>query len=67
MVSANKEMAVYCFDTLVAHYNSDQVPPPAFEEGEQRWLMEASLAFVGCIGTLEARALINGFRDYALY
>ncbi|XP_021730548.1 uncharacterized protein At2g38710-like isoform X2 [Chenopodium quinoa] len=34
MVSANKEMAVYCFDTLVAHYNSDQIPPPSFDEGD---------------------------------
>ncbi|CAA2977149.1 Hypothetical predicted protein, partial [Olea europaea subsp. europaea] len=34
MVSANREMAVYCFDTLVAHYNSEQAPPPAFDEGQ---------------------------------
>ncbi|XP_042375934.1 uncharacterized protein At2g38710-like isoform X2 [Zingiber officinale] len=33
MVTANREMAVYCFDTLVAHYNSEQVPSPVFEEG----------------------------------
>lgn len=39
MVSANEEMAVYCFDTLVAHYNSDQVPPPAFEDGDQYELL----------------------------
>ncbi|GKU91530.1 hypothetical protein SLEP1_g5394 [Rubroshorea leprosula] len=35
MVSANKEMAVYCFDTLLAHYNGEEAPPPAFEDGEQ--------------------------------
>lgn len=35
MVSANREMAVYCFDTLVAHYNSQDAPPPAFDEGQQ--------------------------------
>lgn len=35
MVSANREMAVYCFDTLVAHYNSEDAPPPAFDEGQQ--------------------------------
>ncbi|XP_022860454.1 uncharacterized protein At2g38710-like isoform X3 [Olea europaea var. sylvestris] len=34
MVSANSEMAVYCFDTLVAHYNSEQAPHPAFDEGQ---------------------------------
>ncbi|MQL96457.1 hypothetical protein Taro_029146 [Colocasia esculenta] len=107
MVSANQEMAVYCFDTLVAHYNSEEAPPPAFDEGQHRWKLrldeksrqrcsveffplllvhhvscnfECSPLFVtwkksingseprlrGCIGTLEARALINGFRDYAL-
>lgn len=34
MVSASMEMAAYCFDTLVAHYTGDAVPPPAFEEGQ---------------------------------
>jgi hypothetical protein len=27
-------MAVYCFDTLVAHYTGDVVPDPGFEEGQ---------------------------------
>ncbi|KNA22651.1 hypothetical protein SOVF_032340 [Spinacia oleracea] len=73
MVSANKEMAAYCFDTLVAHYNSDQVPPPAFEEGDhplfvtwKKVVNGGEPRLRGCIGTLEARALISGFRDYAL-
>ncbi|XP_078155959.1 AMMECR1 family isoform X2 [Carex rostrata] len=34
MVSANREMVVYCFDTLVAHYSGEQPAPPAFEEGQ---------------------------------
>jgi hypothetical protein len=34
MVGASKEMAVYCFDTLVAHYTGDVVPDPGFEEGQ---------------------------------
>lgn len=34
MVSASKEMAVYCFDTLVSHYTGDVVPAPGFEEGQ---------------------------------
>lgn len=34
MVTANQEMAVYCFDTLLAHYNNQLVPPPAFDEGQ---------------------------------
>ncbi|ONK72195.1 uncharacterized protein A4U43_C04F16760 [Asparagus officinalis] len=73
MVSANREMAVYCFDTLVAHYNSDQAPPPSFDEGEhplfvtwKKAINGAEPRLRGCIGTLEARDLINGFRDYAL-
>ncbi|KAL7252668.1 hypothetical protein ACSBR1_007269 [Camellia fascicularis] len=73
MVSANKEMVVYCFDTLVAHYNSEQAPPPAFDEGQhplfvtwKKVLNGGEPRLRGCIGTLEARGLINGFRDYAL-
>ncbi|KAF5742508.1 hypothetical protein HS088_TW09G00557 [Tripterygium wilfordii] len=73
MVAANREMAVYCFDTLVAHYNSEEAPPPAFDEGQHPLFVtwkkvvnggEPSLR--GCIGTLEAQCLINGFKDYAL-
>ncbi|XP_020085538.1 uncharacterized protein At2g38710-like isoform X4 [Ananas comosus] len=74
MVCANREMAVYCFDTLVAHYNCEQPAPPAFEEeGEHplfvTWKKATSGGeprLRGCIGTLEGRRLINGFRDYAL-
>ncbi|GFZ11241.1 AMMECR1 family [Actinidia rufa] len=73
MVSANREMVVFCFDTLVAHYNSEQAPPPAFDEGEhplfvtwKKVVNGGEPRLRGCIGTLEARALINGFRDYAL-
>ncbi|GAB2276895.1 hypothetical protein Dimus_011606 [Dionaea muscipula] len=73
MVEANKEMAVYCFDTLVAYYNSEQAPPPAFEEGQhplfvtwKKVVNGGEPRLRGCIGTLEARALINGFKDYAL-
>jgi hypothetical protein len=35
MVVATEEMAVYCFDTLVAHFTGDQLPAPAFEDGNQ--------------------------------
>ncbi|KAF8396375.1 hypothetical protein HHK36_017992 [Tetracentron sinense] len=73
MVSANREMAVFCFDTLVAHYNSEQAPPPAFDEGQHPLFVTWKKAvnggeprLRGCIGTLEARCLINGFKDYAL-
>ncbi|WOL09540.1 hypothetical protein Cni_G18293 [Canna indica] len=73
MVAANREMAVYCFDTLVAHYNSEQVPPPTFEEGHhplfvtwKKAVNGAEPRLRGCIGTLEAHYIIDGFRDYAL-
>ncbi|KAK6164179.1 hypothetical protein DH2020_001043 [Rehmannia glutinosa] len=68
MVSANREMVVYCFDTLVAHYNSEEAPPPAFDEGQQygKVINGGEPRLRGCIGTLEARCIINGFRDYAL-
>ncbi|CAN1268423.1 Uncharacterized protein At2g38710 [Linum perenne] len=73
MVSANREMAVYCFDTLVAHYNDEEAPPPAFGEGQhplfvtwKKVVNGGEPRLRGCIGTLEARYLINGFKDYAL-
>ncbi|XP_042378000.1 uncharacterized protein At2g38710-like [Zingiber officinale] len=73
MMSANQEMAVYCFDTLVAHYNGEQVPPPEFEEGHHPLFVTWKKAvngseprLRGCIGTLEARGIVTGFRDYAL-
>jgi uncharacterized protein (TIGR00296 family) len=66
-------MEVYCFDTLVAHYNSEEPPPPAFEEGERPLFVTWKKVAIsgeprlrGCIGTLEPRGLINGFKDYAL-
>lgn len=73
MVTANKEMVVYCFDTLVAHYNNHQLPPPAFDDGLhplfvtwKKVVNGGEPRLRGCIGTLEARAIISGFKDYAL-
>ncbi|OVA10006.1 AMMECR1 domain [Macleaya cordata] len=73
MVSANREMVVFCFDTLVAHYNSEEAPAPAFQEGQhplfvtwKKVVNGGEPRLRGCIGTLEARTLINGFKDYAL-
>ncbi|KAM0945668.1 putative AMMECR1 domain-containing protein [Dioscorea sansibarensis] len=73
MVAANREMAVYCFDTLVAHYSCEEAPPPAFDEGQyplfvtwKKAVNGGELHLRGCIGTLEARCIINGFKDYAL-
>ncbi|GLT57038.1 hypothetical protein SLA2020_300410 [Shorea laevis] len=73
MVSANREMAVYCFDTLVAYYSGGEAPPPAFEDGEhplfvtwKKMVNGGEPRLRGCIGTLEARCLTAGFKDYAL-
>ncbi|KAL1827939.1 hypothetical protein DCAR_0207149 [Daucus carota subsp. sativus] len=73
MVTANQEMAVYCFDTLLAHYNNQPVPPPAFDEGNfplfvtwKKIVNGGEPRLRGCIGTLEARHIIDGFKDYAL-
>ncbi|KAG6437524.1 hypothetical protein SASPL_102442 [Salvia splendens] len=73
MVSANREMVVYCFDTLVAHYNNEEPPLPAFDEGQhplfvtwKKVINGGEPRLRGCIGTLEARAIVNGFKDYAL-
>ncbi|KAL1549664.1 hypothetical protein AAHA92_17739 [Salvia divinorum] len=73
MVSANREMVVYCFDTLMAHYNNEEAPPPAFDEGQhplfvtwKKVINGGEPRLRGCIGTLEARCIVNGFRDYAL-
>ncbi|KAL5226081.1 hypothetical protein ABZP36_012720 [Zizania latifolia] len=73
MVAATEEMAVYCFDALVAHYSGDQPPPPAFEEGIHPLFVTWKKAtngseprLRGCIGTLEARQIVTGFREYAL-
>ncbi|KAG5003895.1 hypothetical protein JHK82_027904 [Glycine max] len=73
MVSANKEMVVHCFDTLLAHYNSTEAPPPAFDQAQhplfvtwKKVVNGGDPRLRGCIGTLEARSLINGLKDYAL-
>ncbi|XP_062029937.1 uncharacterized protein At2g38710 [Rosa rugosa] len=73
MVSASKEMVVYCFDTLLAHYNTEEAPPPAFEDGQhplfvtwKKMVNGSEPRLRGCIGTLEPRGLVNGFKDYTL-
>nr|ACU13477.1 unknown [Glycine max] len=73
MVSANKEMVVHCFDTLLAHYNSTEAPPPAFDQAQhplfvtwKKVVNGGDPRLRGGIGTLEARSLINGLKDYAL-
>lgn len=71
--SATKEMAVYCFDTLVAHFAGDAPPAPNFEGGKhplfvtwKKVLNGGEPRLRGCIGTLEARCVVSGFKDYAL-
>lgn len=45
MASANREMAVYCFDTLVSHYNNEEAPPPEFDEANQYVSLNLSIFF----------------------
>ena len=72
MVSANKEMVAYCFDTLVAYYLDGPLPSPAFHEGQHplfvTWkiLVDGELLLRGCIGTLEPTDLFEGMKDLAL-
>ncbi|KAL6182193.1 PREDICTED: uncharacterized protein At2g38710 isoform X2 [Fragaria vesca subsp. vesca] len=73
MVSASKEMVVYCFDTLLAHYNGEEAPPPAFEDGQhplfvtwKKVVNGSEPRLRGCIGILEARGLVSGIKDYTL-
>eukprot|EP00252_Welwitschia_mirabilis_P009169 TRINITY_DN2151_c0_g2_i1.p1 TRINITY_DN2151_c0_g2~~TRINITY_DN2151_c0_g2_i1.p1 ORF type:complete len:206 (-),score=26.87 TRINITY_DN2151_c0_g2_i1:430-1047(-) len=72
MVSASKEMVIFCFDTLLSYYTSELVPPPAFDGGQYplfvTWkkVVGGEPRLRGCIGTLEARCILNGFKDYAL-
>lgn len=73
MVSASKEMAVYCFDTLTAHFSGGAVPPPGFDEGEfplfvtwKKVVNGGEPRLRGCIGTLEPHSLVTGIKDYAL-
>ncbi|XP_018476911.1 uncharacterized protein At2g38710-like [Raphanus sativus] len=70
---ANREMAVYCFDTLVSHYNKEDTPPPAFEDATHPFYVTWKKAvnggeprLRGCAGTLEAHRLSSGFKEYAL-
>lgn len=73
MVSASKEMAVYCFDTLSAHFSGGVIPPPAFDDDEfplfvtwKKAINGGEPRLRGCIGTLEPHLLIAGLKDYAL-
>eukprot|EP01018_Ginkgo_biloba_P005738 Gb_01509 [translate_table: standard] len=66
-------MVVYCFDTLVAHYTSKVIPPPAFDEGQhplfvtwKKIINGGEPRLRGFISTLEAQCLFNGFKYYAL-
>lgn len=73
MVAACKEMAVYCFDALMAHFSGSQLPDPSFSGGHhplfvtwKKVLSNGDTRLRGCIGTLEPRCVLQGFKDYAL-
>lgn len=73
MVAACQEMAVYCFDSLLSHFTGTPPPSPVFEPGHhplfvtwKKVLSNGETRLRGCIGTLEPRCILTGFKDYAL-
>lgn len=71
MVSATKEMVVYCFDTLVAHYTGELVPAPTFDNGRHSlfvaWkrVIGGEPTLRGWTGSLEATCISKGLKGYA--
>eukprot|EP00884_Botryococcus_braunii_P009353 jgi/Botrbrau1/18419/Bobra.0072s0011.2 len=72
-VSANETHVIFCFDTLLGHFNGGTVSPPTFEDVRcplfVSWHKETQKGepkLRGCIGTLEAKQLRNALKDYAL-
>lgn len=72
-VAANEHMAAFCFDSLIAHFNGSDLHPPAFEGGHFPLFVSwkamsrgGDQRLRGCIGSLEARCILSGFKDYAL-
>lgn len=79
-MSASKEMVVYCFDTLLAHYNSEETPAPAFDGGQQyaypslypsfilyMFTKKKNLIFLGCLRYLFPEADVEFFSLVVLY
>eukprot|EP00898_Chlorokybus_atmophyticus_P005441 jgi/Chlat1/5899/Chrsp4S06399 len=67
------EMAVYCFDTLLAHYSGTDIAAPLFQDAHyalfvtwKRLSRNGDTRLRGCIGTLEARRIVPALKEYAL-
>eukprot|EP01112_Ceratiomyxa_fruticulosa_P021239 TRINITY_DN7403_c0_g4_i1.p1 TRINITY_DN7403_c0_g4~~TRINITY_DN7403_c0_g4_i1.p1 ORF type:complete len:198 (-),score=36.34 TRINITY_DN7403_c0_g4_i1:150-743(-) len=69
---ATPEMCVYCFDTLIAHFDRTAIPSPDFVNDSYplfvTWNKESrrDTQLRGCIGTFKARGLHHGLSEYAL-
>uniref|UniRef100_A9U6N5 Predicted protein n=1 Tax=Physcomitrium patens TaxID=3218 RepID=A9U6N5_PHYPA len=74
MVYASKEMAVYCFAPWLPITRARWCPHLISKKGScnplfvtwKKMLNGGEPRLRGCIGTLEARYIISGFKDYAL-
>jgi len=69
MVAACQEMAVYCFDSLLSHFTGTPPPspgvrarPPSLFVTWKKVLSNGETRLRGCIGTLEPRCILSGFR-----
>jgi uncharacterized protein (TIGR00296 family) len=70
---ASEEMAVHCFDVLLAHFAGEDAPSPPFADGSfplfvtwKKTVNGGEARLRGCIGTLEARCVLTAVQDYAL-
>jgi len=72
---ATKEMCIYCFDSLIAHFEKTTIPPPTeFENGKFPLFVSwhkfgrssKTPALRGCKGTFSALKIHDGLQEFAL-
>jgi len=68
------DMCIYCFDSLISHFEQTKVPPPSFKNDKYplfvTWHKYSSSgkepSLRGCKGTFDAKEIHNGLQDFAL-
>jgi len=71
---ASKDHCVYCFDSLISHFENKECPVPRFTNEKYplfvTWHKESSVSkeptLRGCKGTFSAREIHDGLKEYAL-
>jgi len=72
---ASQEMCVYCFDSLIAHFDKNKGPPtpqfpnasyPLFVTWHKAARKSSEPQLRGCIGTFKAKRIHDGLNEYAL-